>query len=169
MSPTLVLESFQACYLILNLKIEERVSSAPTEQPIFWLQIWADIIICPRAFIVPWSSHGFDDHRSKKKIISGFTIKATHQHFLCQINVTLTRQIHATAIHFEELNDHAKMPACRCVVQDCSNKSNPRAGISLHRPKSNQEVAKWKAFVGIHRANFNPKGLFKSVLQSDLY
>ena len=46
-------------------------------------------------------------------------------------------------------------------VQDCSNKSNPRAGISLHRPKSSQEVAKWKAFVRIHRANFNPKGLFK--------
>ena len=60
-----------------------------------------------------------------------------------------------------ESSDHAKMPACRCVVQDCSNKSNPRAGISLHRPKSSQEVAKWKAFVRIHRANFNPKGLFK--------
>ena len=83
MSPSLLLESFQACYLILNLEIEERVSSALTEQPIFWLQIGADIIICPRAFIVPWSSHGFHDHRSKKKIIFGMTIKATHQHFLC--------------------------------------------------------------------------------------
>ena len=60
-----------------------------------------------------------------------------------------------------ESSDNAKMPDCRCVVQDCSNKSNPRAGISFHRPKSSQEVAKWKAFVGIHRANFNPKGLFK--------
>ena len=55
------------------------------------------------------------------------------------------------------------MPACRCVVQDCINKSNPRAGISLQFlwPKSSQEVVKWKAFVGIHRAYFNPKGLFK--------
>ena len=53
------------------------------------------------------------------------------------------------------------MPACRCVVQDCSNKSNPRIGISLHTPKSNHEMAKWKAFVRLHSSNFNPKGLFK--------
>ena len=53
------------------------------------------------------------------------------------------------------------MPACRCVVQDCSNKSNPRIGISLHTPKSNYELAKWKSFVRTHSSNFNPKGLFK--------
>ncbi|XP_068697033.1 uncharacterized protein [Montipora foliosa] len=53
------------------------------------------------------------------------------------------------------------MPACRCVVQDCSNKSNPRIGISLHTPKSNYELAKWKPFVRTHSSNFKPKGLFK--------
>ena len=55
----------------------------------------------------------------------------------------------------------ANMPACRCVVKDCSNKSNPRIGISLHTPKSNYELAKWKSFVRTHSSNFNPKGLFK--------
>ena len=54
-----------------------------------------------------------------------------------------------------------KMPSCRCVVQDCSNKSNPKLGISLHKPKTSFERQKWKAFVRTHRANFNPKELFK--------
>ena len=53
------------------------------------------------------------------------------------------------------------MPAYRCVVQDCSNKSNPRIGISLHTPKSNSELAKWKSFVRTHSSNFNLNGLFK--------
>ncbi|XP_073237984.1 uncharacterized protein [Porites lutea] len=53
------------------------------------------------------------------------------------------------------------MPSCRCVVQDCSNRSNPKLGISLHKPKTSFESQKWKAFVRTHRANFNPKGLFK--------
>ena len=52
------------------------------------------------------------------------------------------------------------MPACRCVVQDCSNKSNPRIGISLHTPKCNYELAKWKSFVRTHSSNFNPNGRF---------
>ena len=38
---------------------------------------------------------------------------------------------------------------------------NPRIGISLHTPKSNYELAKWKSFVRTHSSNFNPKGLFK--------
>ena len=50
---------------------------------------------------------------------------------------------------------------CRCVVQDCSNKSNPRIGISLQTPKSNYELAKWKAFVRTHISKFNTMGLFK--------
>ena len=53
------------------------------------------------------------------------------------------------------------MLSCRCVVQDCSNRSNPKLGISLHKPKTSFERQKWKAFVRTHRANFNPKGLFK--------
>ena len=32
---------------------------------------------------------------------------------------------------------------------------------SLHTPKSNYELAKWKSFVRTHSSNFNPKGLFK--------
>ena len=58
-------------------------------------------------------------------------------------------------------NFEANMPACRCVVQDCSNKSDPQTGISLYTPKSNYELAKWKSFVRTHSSNFNPKGLFK--------
>ena len=34
------------------------------------------------------------------------------------------------------------MPASRCVVQDCSNKSNPRVSIFLHTWKSSWESAK---------------------------
>ena len=49
----------------------------------------------------------------------------------------------------------------RCVVQGCSNSSNPAAGISLHwSPASKGLYAKWKAFVCLHRKNFNPKGRF---------
>ena len=55
----------------------------------------------------------------------------------------------------------ANMTACRCVVQDCSDNSNPRIGISLHTPKSNYELAKGKSFVRTHSSNFNLKGLFK--------
>ena len=35
-----------------------------------------------------------------------------------------------------------KIQACRYVVQDCSNESNLRIGISLHTPKINFEPAK---------------------------
>ena len=58
-------------------------------------------------------------------------------------------------------NFEANMLACRCVVQDCGNKSNPRIGISLHTPKSNYELAKWKSFARTHGSNFSPMGLFK--------
>ena len=58
-------------------------------------------------------------------------------------------------------NFEANMPACRCVVQDCSNEPNPRIGMSLHTPKSNYELAKRKSFVRTHSSNFNPNGLFK--------
>ena len=53
------------------------------------------------------------------------------------------------------------MPSCRCIVQDCSKKANPRIGISSHSPKSNYELAKWKSFVRAHSSNFNPNGIFK--------
>ena len=36
-----------------------------------------------------------------------------------------------------------------------------RIGISLHTPKSNSELAKWKSFVRTHSSNFNLNGLFK--------
>lgn len=47
----------------------------------------------------------------------------------------------------------------RCVVQGCSNGSNPASGISLHWSPASL-YAKWKAFVCLHRKNFNPKGRF---------
>jgi len=49
----------------------------------------------------------------------------------------------------------------RCVVQGCSNSSNPVAGISLHWSPANKGLyVKWKAFISLHRKNFNPKGRF---------
>ena len=63
--------------------------------------------------------------------------------------------------HRLQKNFETNMPVGRCVVQDCSNKTNPRIGISLYSPKSNYELAKWKSFVRTHSSNFNPKGLFK--------
>ena len=55
----------------------------------------------------------------------------------------------------------ANIQACRYVVQDCSNKSNPRIGISLHTSNSNFELALRKSFVRAYYSNFNPRGLFK--------
>ena len=53
------------------------------------------------------------------------------------------------------------MPASRCVVQDCSNGSNPREGISLHNsPPSGSVLSSWKRFMSPHRKNFNPTGRF---------
>ena len=49
------------------------------------------------------------------------------------------------------------MPASRCVVQDCTNGSNPREGISLHNsPPSGSILSSWKRFVSSHRKNFDP-------------
>ena len=55
----------------------------------------------------------------------------------------------------------ANMQACHYVVEDCSNKSNPRIGISLHTSNSNFELALRKSFVRAYYSNFNPRGLFK--------
>ena len=53
------------------------------------------------------------------------------------------------------------MPSSRCVVQGCSNLSNPKAGISLHNSPVNPSLrAQWKRFVSAHRANFNLAGRF---------
>ena len=53
------------------------------------------------------------------------------------------------------------MPSSRCVVQGCSNKSNIKLGISLHRsPVNGAERDQWVRFVRTHRANFTPKGIF---------
>jgi len=54
------------------------------------------------------------------------------------------------------------MPSCRCVVQGCTNISNPKCGISIHSsPIENAEqCAKWKRFIRIHRSNFNPEDRF---------
>ena len=51
-----------------------------------------------------------------------------------------------------------EMPSNRCVVQNCSNVSNPSEGISIHQSASNSVTyAKWIHFVRMHRANFNPQ------------
>ena len=53
------------------------------------------------------------------------------------------------------------MPSSRCVVQNCSNRGDNIAGISMHYcALSAAERPKWIRFVHLHRANFNPKGIF---------
>ena len=48
-----------------------------------------------------------------------------------------------------------------CVVQCNNNKSNHRAGISLHQSHaSGPTMEKWIIFVIIHSANFNPRSTF---------
>jgi len=48
-----------------------------------------------------------------------------------------------------------------CVVQCYNNKSNYRAGISLHQSlASRPAMEKWIMFVLTHNANFNPRGIF---------
>ena len=46
-------------------------------------------------------------------------------------------------------------------MQGCSNKSDPKNGISAHAsPIDKQERAKWKRFVSTHRFNFEPENRF---------
>lgn len=53
------------------------------------------------------------------------------------------------------------MPPRRCVVQDCSQKSDKESGISVHTsPASGSVRVKWKRFVCMHRKNFDSKGTF---------
>lgn len=53
------------------------------------------------------------------------------------------------------------MPPTRCVVQDCSNFSNNKAGISIHNsPKSGHLRNEWIRFVRTKRQNFKPSGRF---------
>ena len=54
-----------------------------------------------------------------------------------------------------------EMPSNRCVVQNCSNVSNPSKGIPIHQSPSNSATyAKWIRFVRMHRAKFSPQGTF---------
>ena len=54
-----------------------------------------------------------------------------------------------------------RMPSDRCVVQGCSNRSNLKAGISIHNsPINPAHRAKWKKCILLHRKNFNPEGRF---------
>ena len=55
----------------------------------------------------------------------------------------------------------AVMKGFTCVVQCYNNKSNPRAGISLHQSLANgPAMEKWIMFVLTNSANFNPRGIF---------
>jgi len=55
----------------------------------------------------------------------------------------------------------AVMKGITCVVQCYNNKSNHRAGISLHQSlASGPAMEKWIMFVLTHSANFNPRGTF---------
>lgn len=57
--------------------------------------------------------------------------------------------------------DELLMPSSRCVVFGCSQKSDINTGISVHKSPENKEGSdKWKKFVRLHRANFNPNGRF---------
>ena len=53
------------------------------------------------------------------------------------------------------------MKGITCVVQCFNNKSDHRAGISLHQSlASGPAMEKWIMFVLTHNANFNPRGIF---------
>jgi len=55
----------------------------------------------------------------------------------------------------------AVMKVITCVVQCYNNKSNHRAGISLHQSLASvPAMEKWIMFVLTHSANFNPRGIF---------
>ena len=55
----------------------------------------------------------------------------------------------------------AVMKGITCVVQCYNNKSNHRAGISLHQSlASGPAMEKWIMFVLTHSANFNSRGIF---------
>jgi len=55
----------------------------------------------------------------------------------------------------------AVMKGITCVVQCYNNKSNHRAGISLHQSlASGPAMEKWIMFVLTHSANFSPRGIF---------
>ena len=55
----------------------------------------------------------------------------------------------------------AVIKSITCFVQFCTNKSNHRAGISLHQSLANgPAMEKWIMFVLTHSANFNPRGIF---------
>ena len=55
----------------------------------------------------------------------------------------------------------AVMKGITCVVQCYNNKSNHRAGISLHQSlASGPAMEKWITFVLTHSANINPRGIF---------
>ena len=56
---------------------------------------------------------------------------------------------------------YRRMPPTRCVVFGCSNKSDTKSGISIHKsPVNKTECDKWKRFVKLHRANFDQSGRF---------
>ena len=55
----------------------------------------------------------------------------------------------------------APIKGITCVVQCYNNKSNHRAGISLHQSlASGPAMEKWIMFVLTHSANFSPRGIF---------
>ena len=55
----------------------------------------------------------------------------------------------------------AVMKGITCVVQCYNNKSNHRAGISLHQSlASGPAMEKWIMFILTHSANFNPRSIF---------
>ena len=62
----------------------------------------------------------------------------------------------------------ANMPACRCVVQNCSDKSNPRIGISLHTPKSKLWIGQVEIVRSHSQLQLQPQGAFQDLLSSFL-
>ena len=57
--------------------------------------------------------------------------------------------------------DFIFMPSSRCVVQDCGNRADADAGISLHlSPSNSRQRVLWVRLVRTHRANFRPSGTF---------
>ena len=90
--------------------------------------------------------------------------KYLHTFTCCKKNLTVVegRFPASCLLHgLEILVATAVIKGITCVVQCYNNKSNHRAGVSLHQSlASGPAMEKWIIFEITHSANFNPRGIF---------
>ena len=126
----------------------------------FFRTVFVEILRPPLLALVPEAGLRISgsDVRGSPQTKSGFI------RLLATGNVTVVEgRFHANCFLYglETFIDAAVMKGITCVVQCYNNKSNHRAGISLHQSLANGPAKeKWIMFVLTHSANFNPRGIF---------